>query len=53
MKYKKKIQILCLQVTLWTGVKSGKKARTIGDGYKLYYKGGRPKNGEVTWLNEE
>ena len=54
MMKRRKIQILCLQETRWTGGKSGGKARTIGDGYKLYYSGGgRPRNGVAICLSEE
>lgn len=54
MMRRRKINILCLQETRWTGGKSGGKARTIGDGYKLYYSGGgRPRNGVAICLSEE
>lgn len=46
MMTSRKIDILCLQETRWTGGKSKGKARNIGDGCKLYYSGGdRPRNG--------
>ena len=51
---RRKIDILCLQETRWTGGKSGGKARDIGEGYKLYYSGGgKPKNGVGVCLAEK
>ena len=51
---RKKIDILCLQDTRWTGGKSGGKARNLGDGFKLYYSGGgKPRNGIGICLSEE
>jgi exonuclease III len=54
MMTRRKLDILCLQETRWTGGKSGGKARFIGDGIKLYYSGGtRPRNGVAICLQEE
>ena len=42
----RRIDILCLQETRWTGGQSKGKARNLGEGCKLYYCGGkRPRNG--------
>ena len=50
----RKIDMLCLQETRWPGGKSGGKARTMGDGCKLYYRGrGKPRNGVGICLQEE
>lgn len=49
-----KIDILCLQETRWTGGKSGGKARNLGEGFKLYYSGGKKsRNGIGICLKEE
>jgi len=40
------VKIICSQVTRWTGGKSGGKARELGDGYKLYYSGGKQENNQ-------
>ena len=49
----RRVEILCLQETRWTGGKSGGKARNLGDGCKLYYSGGKqPRNGVGICLNE-
>ena len=39
MMTRKRIDILCLQDTRWTGGKSRGKARNLRDGVKLYYSG--------------
>lgn len=48
---RRKIQILCVQETRWTG----NKARTLGDGYKLIYSGAesRGRNGFGIVLDSE
>ena len=44
MMTRKRIDILCLQDTRWTGSKSGGNARKLRDGVKLYYSGkGKPR----------
>jgi len=49
----RKIDILCLRETLWTGGKSKGKARKLGEGCKLYYCGGsRPNNGVGICLSD-
>ncbi|XP_046844904.1 uncharacterized protein LOC124438748 [Xenia sp. Carnegie-2017] len=54
MMKRRRIDILCLQETRWTGGKSGGKERNIRDSYKLYYSGGgKPKNGVAKCLSEE
>ncbi|XP_046862544.1 uncharacterized protein LOC124456042 [Xenia sp. Carnegie-2017] len=54
MMKRRRIDILCIQETRWTGGKSGGKARNIGESYKLYYSGGgKPKNGLAICLSEE
>ena len=51
---RRRIDILRLQETRWTGCKSGGKARNLGDGVKLYYSGGaKPRNGVGICLKEE
>lgn len=53
MRRRRRINILCLHETRCTGGKSGDKARAIEDGYKLYYSGGRSRNGVAICLSEE
>jgi len=49
----RKLDILCLKETRWTGGKSKGKARNLGDECKLYYSGGvKPRNGVGICLNE-
>jgi len=49
----RKLDILCLQETRWTGGKFKEKARNLGDACKLYYSGGvKPGNGVGICLNE-
>ena len=51
---RRRIGILCLKETRWTGGKSGDKARNLGNGVKLYYSGGgKPRNGVEICLKEE
>ena len=54
MMTRRRLDILCLHETQWTGGKSGGKARNIGDGIKLYYsRGNQPRNGVAICLKEE
>ena len=46
MMSRKRIDILCLHETRWTGSKYGGKERNLRDGVNLYYSGGgKPMNG--------